>query len=282
MLTAATILYGNYPKLAVKVLGTLKNLPCDSVLIGLNSIGTETRYLVDQYMKFADNFKAKTIFLVEEENKANVGKYPLMRRMLELIPTDIQSPNYIMWFDDDSYIPSEVNTDIWLQHVMTEMNGATQIGALHRIRQRNKQYLMIRQQPWYTGKPVDEKHAYLFATGGWWVADFDFLSKWNYPFPDLYHNGGDSILGELIRQQEGTLKPFSRLHCCCESCRKKSNGVLNRVGVVINEGGRAGRRGLGVTDEYYIWSSGTTTQTQSKHNFKIEKVKDVKSRSSHG
>jgi hypothetical protein len=39
-------------------------------------------------------------------------------------------------------------------------------------------------------------------TGGWWVARTAFLQKWDYPFRELQHNGGDVILGELCRQQD--------------------------------------------------------------------------------
>jgi hypothetical protein len=37
--------------------------------------------------------------------------------------------------------------------------------------------------------------------GAWWIADPAFLARWDYPFPELRHNGGDVLLGELCRQQ---------------------------------------------------------------------------------
>ena len=63
------------------------------------------------------------------------------------------------------------------------------------------QRAIISKQPWYTGKPWPEGYCVRFATGGWWAARLDMLIKHNYPFPDMYHNGGDAILGELAYLQ---------------------------------------------------------------------------------
>jgi hypothetical protein len=84
-----------------------------------------------------------------------------------------------------------------------------------------------------------------------------FLRKFDYPGKDLYHNGGDSLLGEVIRQQGKLIVDWREgLHCGCESCQRASGGiVLPHGGVKINIGGRKGRRGMGVSDEYYVGST---------------------------
>jgi hypothetical protein len=47
-----------------------------------------------------------------------------------------------------------------------------------------------------------------FATGGFWVIKTELLYRYNYPWPELDHNGGDSLLGELCLQQDLRLQQF--------------------------------------------------------------------------
>jgi hypothetical protein len=156
--------------------------------------------------------------------------------------------SHIMYFDDDSHLTTRDSN--WWREVHELAESCTMLGQIWKIPQRKQQYLAIREQPWYTGQPVDAKHWFRFATGGWWVADRRFLWKWNYPFPEIYHNGGDSILGELVRQQQGNLVKFHR-------------------GVLVNVGGRESRRGIGVAEEVYVWQNYVLGQdvSLSHHDF---------------
>ena len=47
-----------------------------------------------------------------------------------------------------------------------------------------------------------------FATGGWWIARREVLAQWDWPWPELKHNGGDCTLGELFYQQGLRLKNY--------------------------------------------------------------------------
>ena len=47
-----------------------------------------------------------------------------------------------------------------------------------------------------------------FATGGWWVVRREILTRWDWPWAVLKHNGGDCTLGELFYQQNLRLKNF--------------------------------------------------------------------------
>ena len=248
--TIGLILYGDYPQLASRLLGSISLLPCRNLYIGLNEISLNTRKVLGDWL--ARPNQADSIVTIEEENGKNVGKYPLMRQMLQYVV----SP-YFMWFDDDSYLNMVEASAVeeWLFKVQAEMaKGVTQLGAIHKIKQRKDQYLVIRKQPWYNRLTVTSNHHFTFATGGWWTASTSFLQKWDYPFLALHHNGGDSILGELIRQQGKILKSFEYANCRCESCEAKQKPIT--PGVMINVGGRKGRRGIGVTNEYYVWSDG--------------------------
>jgi hypothetical protein len=101
--------------------------------------------------------------------------------------------------------------------------------------------------PWYTGKAVPAKPS--FVTGGWWLAKTEFLSLWDYPFPELYHNGGDTILGEVCRQQGLALGKF-----------KKGVLINNHIDSAPKKRlfARANRRGIGVErkDQYWPWQEG--------------------------
>jgi hypothetical protein len=263
MFSVCAMFYGDYPDLAERLLGSLEQSAyVQDFRFGLNQISDATRECIDAWA--VRHMSRQPIYLYEDSKGTNLGKYPLMRAMFKDRPVG----QNIMWFDDDSYLDACVTTG-WWQHVKELLQEFTQVGALHRIQQRNKQHTVISQQDWFTGKPINDKHAYLFATGGWWAADSDFLLKWSYPFPALFHNGGDSILGELLRQQDKKLYNFADgVQCHCESCQRKGV-VYDKPVVHINVGGRRGRRGIGVTGENYIWSDGNPRPSLEHQRFEM-------------
>jgi hypothetical protein len=264
MFSVCAIFYGDYPDLAKLLLSSLEFSPrVQDYRFGLNSVGSETRSYIKSWA--ASRCLKAPVYLYEELEGRNLGKYPLMRQMF----LDRELADKVMWFDDDSHLSPEVS-EKWWELVENASKNQIQLGAVHRIIQRNRQYEVIRQQPWYTNKPVGPRHFFEFATGGWWVADSNFLISWNYPFPDLYHNGGDSILGELLRQQGIKIARLPEAICChCESCSKRpcaSGGAL----VHINVGGRRGRRGIGVSDEKYVWADGKVKPDLSHQIFELK------------
>lgn len=263
MYSVCSILYGDYPSLAKSLLNSFQHL--DDIFdfrLGLNSVSEATKDIV---FSWADKISCeKPVYILEEAQFSNVGKYPLMRQLFKVSSL----PSHIMWFDDDSYLDSAVDADWWAE--LKNLSGSfTQLGSVHSIVQRGKQFEAIPQQPWFTGKPLNPKYRFRFATGGWWVIESDFVVKHDYPFKEIFHNGGDSILGELIRQQEAILKNFPLVCCHCESCSKKGLKFGEPV-VHINVGGRKGRRGIGVTGERYVWSDGKTDIDLSHQVFNMK------------
>lgn len=259
MFTVCVLLYGNYPDLAKRVLDSLSStrfVLC--VKIGLNAVSETTASFVHDWavQKSLDT----PTWVYQPDGNKNVGKYPLMRRMFKELPT-----SHVMWFDDDSYLVDANET--WWQVMYNAAKRYDVYGCIHCIRQRGKQYAAIPRQPWYTGKAVPSNHFYKFATGGWWIGDVLFLQKWDYPFAGLHHNGGDSILGELVRQQNARLGRPSTLQatCHCEACCKEKLSDIS--GVHVNLGGRAGRRGIGVTGERYIFADGEPFPPTSHQDF---------------
>jgi hypothetical protein len=271
MFTVCALLYGDYPALAERLLSSLPQQNCSVIeefRIGLNAVSTATETLVQRWAARQAEHWPVTVFKTEQ----NPGKYPMMRQMLQP-----KTATHLMWFDDDSFLDSGAS---WWQLVADKVCAAgpdfVQLGIPHAIRQRGEQYAAIRQQPWYQ-YPVSKSHHYRFITGGWWVADAAFLRRWDYPFKGLHHNGGDSILGELIRQQNRTLHSFPEgARCHCEAHIQKELYDYRFPVVHINVGGRKGRRGLGRQNEVYIWEDGDITRQYG--NFQLEITKFISKR----
>lgn len=268
MFTVYSLLYGDYPKLASKLLaGFCRHSQVTEYVFGLNQISDATRQVLHDWIAVS---QSATIVTVEDCEKKNRGKYPLMRKMFEVSAT---SPS-VMWFDDDSCVDF-VHTDRWWDEIDSQWHSRSpdvvQCGAIHKIRQRGLQYEVVARQPWYTGQPLSAVSNYTFVTGGWWIADRSFLSQWDYPFPAIHHNGGDSILGELVRQQGKKLMSVGRLgRCHCESCSRKRTRMPVGTCVHINVGGRTGRRGIGVRDERYVWANGNVDPSLEHQDFTVE------------
>lgn len=249
MFSVCVLLYGDHFDLAYRVLTSLReSRPERSVAdlrIGVNAVGAQTREFVWDFCG-----KQTQLPCYVYEPPRNVGKYPLMRRMFY----DAKRPlaEHVMWFDDDSYLDFNPETWSWWLTVQQLAEQHTMVGDIWFMDQRGRQCQGIAQQPWYNGRPVPPTHKFKFCTGGWWTARSEFLRRWNYPFPEIFHNGGDSILGELMRQQRGTFKQFAD-------------------GVVINEGREKSRRGLGVPlrTEVYPWQNYVPGQTAclAHHDF---------------
>jgi hypothetical protein len=115
-----------------------------------------------------------------------------------------------MHFDDDSYLDQNV-TPAWWSSVHQKMQTSDMIGAIYRMRLR-------------------------------------IIQQYDYPFPEIIQCGGDTAMGELIRQQNLRLNSF-------------------RDGVRINadEDGReskAPRRG--VVSDKPVWYK--FPSEQSRHN----------------
>ena len=279
------LMYGDFEQLAFGVARSLRRwgpTPPVDIRIGFNSVSERSKSIV---LGALDTYQSDNPAVVGYvwDCPTNCGKYPLMRRMFCLDDKD-DCPalqEYVSWFDDDSVITEEGSYHVSkiADYLKADVNAA-QAGCVHLIRQRGYQYEWIQRQPWYTGKEVNQGTKFRFATGGFWVAESAFLVKHDYPFKEIHHNGGDSMLGELIRQQGRSILEVSSAHsvqCGCESCVKTTarsiHGVRANPNLVVNVGGRKGRRGIGVTGERYVGSSREVVENEIHQvNFNVRRT----------
>lgn len=199
--------YGNHVTLAARCLNSIYpyvKRGGSTIRIGLNEVSSATEELV---LIFSQGVPGP-VFLYQEVQNKNVYKYPLMRRMFY----DSESPvtsEYVMWFDDDSFVKNE---RLWSD--VASVLGQEQpvlLGSTYVVPPFSElQCEAIRDQPWYAGQPVGGNKKPRFCTGGWWVARHAELARWDYPFLAIQHNGGDVLLGELCRQQGYKVVHYNR------------------------------------------------------------------------
>ncbi len=193
--TVCVLLYGDYSELARRCLTPLWELAESGQIdlrIGCNDIGRNTLDYLNQVDTVVDRDHYRVI-----RSPENKRKYPMMRELFALGPL---SP-YTMWLDDDSVVSVKQNPSLWLSTIAAVMDGNDQAGQVWYKTLEGNQALWVKSQPWYTGKEVQDRHKVSFCTGGWWVIRSQILIDWNWPSPDIYHRGGDVMLGELMRQQ---------------------------------------------------------------------------------
>jgi len=239
--SVCVLAYGPHQELAERCLGSIIRAAdaadwrfVAELRIGLNAVSAETLRWVEQVAVQAHVSGCPRVTLYRSAD--NIGKYPLMRYLFQHRPL---AP-CTMWFDDDSYLRNPGDGD-WWRRVAAMADTADVLGSIYRIRSRGQQWRGVMAQPWYTGEPVRPRHVFIFPTGGWWVIKSEILKKWDYPFPELYHRGGDQMLGELCRQQHYCLLQFNE-----------------GVAINANEVGKestAKERGLTREDTPWLWQN---------------------------
>lgn len=209
--------YGNHFGLAERCLDSIERyFPMSfvkDVRIGFNAACPETHVRARQ---FAERSRVPCWGY---NPGVNVGKYPLMRRMFKSPPLD---GTHVVWFDDDSYLNLcyggiatknlRYSVDEWWVLLCSHLGGCESsrsvLGSVYHLGKKDfdlrfkKSWYGIRDQPWYNNKPPPKLwNESKFATGGWWIATTALLKAWDWPIPELHHNGGDVLLGELCRQR---------------------------------------------------------------------------------
>lgn len=231
-LSVCVLCYGDYPQLARRCLNSLLSAEdgwehIQDFRIGLNNVSDETAAFVREWGRRAVAEVGVPCYLYNTyENRL---KYPTMRRMI--FDAEFPLADFTMWFDDDSYLAG--GPDFW-NDVVATMCDADMLGQRWFKKFIGKQRDWIMAQPWAQGAPPPGPDA-IFSTGGWWTIRSSILAKYDWPFPEIRHKGGDMVLGELCRCQGLRVLQFDRGVCI----NANANG----------EHSKADRRGLSLDDQ---------------------------------
>lgn len=195
--TVCSLLFGEYTNLArrcLEPLSVLSSLGLINLRIGMNQVCQATKDYVSEKFKNAE-------YICEADPQ--LYKYPMMRKLFYDKPI---STDYVMWFDDDSYIKNPDPVE-WLSVVETGMKSCDMLGSVYVIPYGQDQKEWCKTQKWYTGKTIPDRPK--FATGGWWTIKSSVLKFFDWPVPELKHCGGDVALGILFDQNSLKLKTFN-------------------------------------------------------------------------
>lgn len=203
------LMYGDHADLARRCLTSLRHAVwwgnVLDVRIGFNDACPLTRGIASEV---AGSFH-ESMFWGFDAGK-NVGKYPMMRRMLYDVPL---GGDYVIWFDDDSYWTVQPAGSYlggvvkWWDKLSNLLKDCSMLGSVYHLNRKcfdhrfKECWYGIRAQPWFTGKKPCAYNDFEFVTGGWWAISTKILKKHDWPPYEVFHTGGDTLLGEMCRQQ---------------------------------------------------------------------------------
>jgi hypothetical protein len=162
---------------------------------------------------------------VVTESPENVPKYRAMGRMFERFRDAGSVWDWVLWLDDDTWFTTPYYWPYMTRFIEArKCENICYAGYAWWVVHLPGQWEFIQQSAWFRGRPpltLGGKPAAVFASGGYWWLRTDVLRALDWPDGRLVHNGGDSLLGEAVRQQG------LKLHHC-------------HFGVQINDAARRG------------------------------------------
>ena len=235
---ACVLLYGDNLPLHQRVLrSVLQGLPEPVELrIGLNAVGQSTlEFLSQNLMCFGGHDRPSvaqlaamhtdypwngywsqgagrltSVFTVENVNSL---KYPIMRLMFHT--SQLFHPQWWLWFDDDSWFTEIDQNQSWqapaapgrawaaIERAMDESEGY--FGKPLYCAWEAGQFDWVRARGWYRGMAPEllphGKFGATFAAGGFFGVKHCLVDLLDWPPEEMRHNGGDTMLGEALRQQ---------------------------------------------------------------------------------
>jgi len=207
------LLYGDFPGLHERVLRSIEvhargipvrvwcNQVCEATALRLAKLKEDPRWLV----------------YLSAENKP---KYKVMRHLFEAFKRpegERSEAKWAVWFDDDSFI-DRPDWFMGMSEYLEANPTAVYIGKSFYVHHLPGQPEFIKASAWYRGVPWEQcptrkagvmAPGVTFATGGYWWLKADVIRQLDWPDARLSHNGGDTLLGEAIRQHG---LPFHRFN----------------------------------------------------------------------
>lgn len=225
--TLLVLLHGKYPGLHRRCLNSvLPTIPKDiPIRIGLNEVcepmlaWLERGSIAPQMLvpgalgagQLGNGITQGRVTYYSSGNQ-NIKKYPMMRRMLweDSIETD-----WVVWVDDDTCI--DEGSKWWqLFESMAEDEETAYMGERWYMDWQGGQTKFIASRPWYRGKESQMhkgRQGIAFHTGGFLLVRTNLLKKLDWPDHKLVHNGGDTMLSEAVRQNDGHITDFPTRDC---------------------------------------------------------------------
>ena len=201
--TVYVLFYGKYFELHKRIIDSLRhNLPKDDVRLvcWANTVCNETIGML-----YGLRHEYPNANLIDSDK--NVPKYAVMRKLYhgETAP---ETP-WILWLDDDTYI---TKPDWWekTKYFLKTTRDACYVGQRWYVHHLEGQWDFIKAAKWFRKKEPEmlptkrrgvTKPGIWFMTGGYVWLRTDVMQMLEWPDERLNHNGGDTLLGEAIRQQ---------------------------------------------------------------------------------
>ncbi len=213
-LTICVLVYGDYCRLAERVLSSIwNNVPRSAyqLIVGANAVGEPTRQFLSQ---------SKVEHRIDElvVSDLNLSKCPMMRRLFAQVSTE-----YIWWFDDDSFITDAGAWLRWLREAEASSAETVMWGELgecdHPMAFTEVKDVLkfVRSASWYRGLPPPSWRPggkgeflfrgqnggdgrWIFVLGGCWLIRSAAVRAIDWPDYRLRRHGDDVFLGEAIRQ----------------------------------------------------------------------------------
>jgi GT2 family glycosyltransferase len=202
--------YGKYHDIHRRNIESLRaHLPKDDakLVCWANTVCNET---ISMLYDLGDAFPGMVLI----DSNENVPKYKAMRRMYYDEKTRPETP-WILWLDDDTYV---TKPDWWkrTKAFIEATQDACYVGQRWYVHHLEGQWDFIKASSWFQGKEPEmlatrsggKKPGVWFMTGGYVWLRTDLMQELNWPDERLNHNGGDTLLGEAVRQLGRTRHHF--------------------------------------------------------------------------
>lgn len=191
------LVYGDYPDLHRRLLHILTHKPRETpALLWLNEPGEESLQMIEAFCRQP---AYNTNYIRPGDN---VHKYVAMRHMFEELGDETK---WIVWFDDDARMEDLRWFDLMVGYIEARQSeNICYVGQPWFVDYLPGQLAFIQAAKWYKGvSPTmrGRKMIIEFAQGSYWWLRRDVQKELDWPDPRLEHNGGDTLLGEAIRQQ---------------------------------------------------------------------------------
>ena len=237
--TACVLLYGDNLPLHQRVLrSVLQGLPASVELrIGLNAVGRDTLDFLSQNLSayggsehpsaprlttnntvfpwggyWCQDVGFRVVSIFTNEN-CNSLKYPIMGYMFRC--DKFETRHWWLWFDDDSWFKEIDHNQPWSAPAKPGPAWAAILYAADvsdgyfgqplYCAWAAGQFEWVKQQPWYRGLSPEivqsGRYGITFAAGGLFGVADRLVKLVDWPPRAMVHNGGDTMLGEALRQQ---------------------------------------------------------------------------------